>query len=171
MPDTPTSLAIRDKVETMALAWFERELAAALLATPALVPLWAPVTLRRRKNQLERSFPRVVFDAPNAPEEEAVEGLYRVSLQIYLGTSADEAPVPTGFADLAEAHQRRSGLIEEIFGFGNRPAMIAWAADPTGPIKGLLLYDLYVEDGMGDQTDRHWFDQANYSVVASLQDE
>lgn len=161
MPST-TALAIRDKVEALALAWFFDQ-------KPATA-LWAPVEGKRRKEQTDRKFPRVVFDASRSPEDEAVEGLYRVELQIYLGTSADEKP-PTGVADIATAHTQRAGWIEEIFGYGKKEDFLAYAAAGDCPVKGLQIYDIFVEEGLGDQTERHWFDQVNYSVIAALRDE
>lgn len=158
-----TSLAIRDKVEALALAWF--------LSQKPATALWTPVEGKRRKEQTDRKFPRVVFDASRAPEDEAVEGLYRVELQIYLGTSADEKPIPAGLADIATAHTQRAGYLEEIFGYGRKDDFLAYAAGPSCPVKGIQIYDIFVEEGLGDQTERQWFDQMNYTVVAALRDE
>lgn len=158
-----TALAIRDKVEALALAWF--------LAQKPATSLWEPVEGKRRKEQTDRKFPRVVFDASRAPEDEAVEGLYRVELQIYLGTQVDEKPLPAGVAKIEDAHTQRAGFIEEIFGYGKKDDFLAHAADPACPVKGIQIYDIFVEEGMGDQTERQWFDQTNYTVVAALRDE
>lgn len=157
-----TALAIRDKVEALALAWF--------LAQKPTTALWAPVEGKRRKEQTDRKFPRVVFDASRAPEDEAVEGLYRIELQIYLGTSADEK-APAGVDDIATAHTLRAGWLEELFGYGRKGDFTTFAADPDCPVKGLEIYDIFIEEGLGDQTERHWFDQLNYTVVAALRDE
>lgn len=217
--DTPTSLAIRDKVEECALAWLT-------LKKPADV-VWTPVELKRRKKQTDRKFPRVVFDALRSPEDEAIGGLHRVELSIYLGTGADE--IVAGSTPEV-AHTQRSGFIEEWFGYGYKPAFLHFctltatdavaAADialgmiyeivtvgttdwmalgasantvgviftatvevgqgsGTGtakrgnsvPVPGIHVYDMYPEDGTGEQTERHWFDQSTYSVVAALRDE
>jgi hypothetical protein len=166
-----TSLSIRDKVEACALAWVAFKIAEHVVATPADASLWSAVDLKRRKELLDRRYPRVVFDASEAPEDEAVEGLYRVTLEVYLGTSGDELPVPAGFVDLATVHQRRAGLLEEWLGFGSKDALLAWAATVDCPVKGIHLYDLFIETGRGDQTERHWFDQLNYTAVAALRDE
>lgn len=166
-----TALAIRDKVEALALAWVQLQITTFVAANPSEAPLWAPVTLRRRKEQTERSYPRIVFDAPESPEDESVEGLYRVTLDAYLGTSADETPLPTGYASLALAHQRRQGLLEEWLGFGRRDDLLAWSLTPACPVQGILLYDYYLSTGRGDQTERHWFDQVTYEFVAALQNE
>lgn len=166
-----TELSIRDKVEALALAWFTTQLAVHVAATPADAALWAPVEAKRRKEQTDRKFPRVVFDATRAPEDEAVEGLYRVELQIYLGTLAEERPLPAGVPNSETAQARRCGLLEEIFGYGKKDAFRAWSAAPACPVKGVQLYDIFVEEGMGDQTERHWLDQINYTVVAALRDE
>lgn len=169
--ESPTALAIRDKVESAALEWVAARIASQVAAVPADAPLWAPVELKRRKEQTDRKYPRAVFDAPESPEDEAVEGLYRVQLDVYLGTSGDERPTPAGFADLAIAHQRRTGFLEEVLGYGLRADFIAWVASPACPVKGIQIYDIYVETGRGDQTERHWFDQITYTVVAALRDE
>lgn len=171
MSESPTALAIRDKVEAAALAWVEFKVAERVAEEPADAPIWAPVTFKRRKLQTDRKYPRVVFDAGESPEDEAVEGLYRVQLDVYLGTSADENPIPAGLADLAVAHQRRSGFLEEILGFGLREAFITWTASVDCPVKGFQIYDIFIETGHGDQTERHWFDQATYTVVAALRNE
>lgn len=157
-----TSLAIRDKVEALALAWFVDQ-------KPADA-LWTPVDAKRRKEQTDRKFPRVVFDAGRAPEDEAVEGLYRVDLQIYLGTSADEK-APAGTDDIATAHTQRAGWLEELFGYGRKEDFLAFAADPACPVQGIAIYDIFIEEGLGDQSERQWFDQLNYTVVAALRDE
>lgn len=157
-----TALAIRDKVEALALAWF--------LAQKPATPLWASVDGKRRKEQTDRKFPRAVFDAARAPEDDAVEGLYRVELQIYLGTQADEK-APAGVAKIEDAHTLRAGWLEEIFGYGKKDDLLAWAAGPSCPVKGIHLYDIYIEEGMGDQSERQWFDQLNFTVVAALRDE
>lgn len=158
-----TSLAIRDKVEALALAWF--------LDQKPPTALWNPVEGKRRKEQTDRKFPRVVFDSSRAPEDEAVEGLYRVELQIYLGTSADEKPIPAGLEKIEDAHTQRAGHIEEIFGYGRKDALLAYAADAACPVQGIALYDIFIEEGLGDQNERQWFDQFNYTVVAALRDE
>ena len=167
-----TALAIRDKVEALALAWFLAPKSAAAPSwnpKPATDPLWKPVEGKRRKEQTDRKFPRVVFDASRAPEDEAVEGLYRVELQIYLGTSADEK-IP-GVADIAVAHTQRAGVIEEIFGYGRKDDFLAWVDSADCPVKGIKIYDLFIEEGLGDQNERQWFDQFNYTIVAALRDE
>lgn len=162
-----TSLSIRDKVEALLLAWVQSKID----ADTANAPLWTLVSLKRRKELTDRKYPRVVFDAPDAPEDEAVEGLYRVSLQVAIGTSGDESPLPAGYTDPAVVHQRRAGFLEEWLGFGSRDAILAWAETEACPIKGIQIYDIFVETGRGDQTERYWFDQIDYTVVAALRDE
>ena len=152
-----TSLSIRDKVEICALAWL-----ASLKPTDAI---WTPVEFKRRKEQTDRKFPRIVFDATRSPEDEKVEGLYRVELSMYLGTMADE--VVTGSTPQV-AHTQRSGFLAETFGYGNKEAFIAYC---TANIPGIAVYDLFIEEEVSEQTERHWFDHLTYSVVCALRDE
>ncbi|MDF3056799.1 MAG: hypothetical protein K0R17_1014 [Rariglobus sp.] len=216
MSETTTSLAIRDKSEACALAW--------LTFRKPVDLVWDPVEFKRRKEQTNRKYPRVVFDAARAPEDEAVDALYRVELGIYLGTSADE--VVTGSTPQV-AHTQRSGWIAESFGYGYKKAFVhfctlsltdfvsapdiaagmiyeivtigttdftaigaaantvgtIFTATATGqgtgtvkrgnpvPVPGIAVYDLFVEEEIGEQTERNWFDQFTYSVVAALRDE
>lgn len=171
MPDSTTSLAIRDKVEAVARAWL-------VANKPAGVP-WDNVSIVRRKEITDRVFPRVVFDATRAPQDEAVEGLYMVELSIYIGTKGGE--VETGIVvgspnDPAVRHTQRVGLVTELFGCGKKEAFMAFANAPaegedTRAVKGIHIYDTYVEDEDGEQTDKAWMDMVQLQVVAALRDE
>lgn len=213
MPDSATSLALRDKVELLAQAWLT-------LRRPAGA-VWSPVEFKRRKELTDRAFPRVVIDSTRSPEDEAAEVVTRVECHLYLGTAADE--VITGSTPQV-AHTQRSGWIDEIFSYGAKPAILHYcnlatseavpatdlavgmtyeivttgttnfttagaaastpgtifvataAATGTGtvkrgvarPLEGLFLYDIYPEDGNGNQTERHWIDELVFQAVCTL---
>jgi hypothetical protein len=171
MPESPTALAIRDKVEAVAQAW--------LLAKKPAGVVWDKVSIVRRKEIIDRVFPRVVFDATRAPMQEDVDGLYMVELAIYIGTKGGEVKdgiVPGSENDPAVRHTQRVGLITEIFGFGMKEDFIAFANPPaSGPdertVKGIFVSDTYVEDEDGEQTETAWMDMVQLQVVASLRDE
>ena len=157
--------AVRQKVEAALKAYLTAVIAE---GTPL-----KPVELKTRQEITDVKFPRLVLDALRSPEDPAVEGLYRVELDMHLGTKATETDGATT-ADVL--HAQRVGQLTDLLGYGARATILAALNAPeTGPdnrtVKGIEFYDLFVEEEAGDILERVWVERITYVVVCALRAE
>lgn len=154
--------AVRQKVEAALKAYL---LSVIVDGTPL-----KGVDIKCREEITDVVFPRLVLDALRGQEEEAVEGLYRVELDIHLGTKATEIKG----IDIGNAlHAQRTGQLTDLLGYGNRAMILAALNAPsTGPdprlVTGIEFYDLFIEEETGDIIDRVWISRCNYIAICAL---
>lgn len=178
MPTLVAPFAVRQKVENAVLLFLQSQIAA---CTPTALDTPTVVTLGIRQAVASLGFPRVVIEGLRAALIESVDGLFDVTLTIFVATKIGEiGATEANYQTAANLHTARAGLIDSwltpsppdapspinvFIGTGQS------ALNGALPLTGLIVHAMYLSDQQSEQIGEHWTDTLTYSAICQLQPE
>lgn len=178
MPTPIAPLAVRQKVENAILLYLTAQIAA---CTPTALDTPTVVSLGIRQAVSSLGFPRIVIEGIRAALVENLDGLFDVTLTIFVATKIGELGATDAlYQQAANLHTARAGLIDswlsphpktdvspvmEFLGRG-QPANAG-----ALPLAGLIIHALFLSDQQSEQVGEHWTDTLTYSTICQLQPE
>lgn len=178
MPTLVAPLAVRQKVENAVLLYLQAQIAA---CTPTALDTPTIVSLGIRQAVSSLGFPRVVIEGVRAALLADVDGLFDVTLTVFVATKIGELGATDAlYQQAANLHTARSGLIDSWLTphihSGISPLMVFLGLGQPAqggalPLPGIIIHAMYLSDQQSEQVGEHWTDTLTYSTVCQLQPE